>query len=86
MTFADPSAGDEDTVGSGLKSLQHIMGRDRSGTHDPNGPDRCGILNSTDPSQVSCGICSPRAQESNDLGLKIISHHKLLEMNCNATN
>jgi hypothetical protein len=86
MTFTDPSASDEDTVGSGLKSLQHIVGRDRSSTHDPNRPDRCGILHSTDPSQVSCGISSPRAQESNNFRLKIISHHKLLEMNCSATN
>jgi hypothetical protein len=52
------------------------VGRDRSSTHDPNRPDRCGILHSTDPSQVSCGISSPRAQESNNLRLKIIRHVK----------
>jgi hypothetical protein len=77
MTFADPSAGHKDTVGSSLKSFQHIMRRYRSGAHDPNRPDRCGILHSTDPSQVSRGVSSPRAQECNDLGLKIIRHRLL---------
>ena len=85
MTFADPSAGDEDTVGPGLKRFQHIMGRDRTGAHDPNGPDRCGILKSTDPSQVSCGVSSPRAQESNDLGLKFVRHSLLPNVKCQSS-
>jgi hypothetical protein len=75
MTFADPSAGHKDTVGSCLKSLQDIMRRYRPCAHDPNGSDRCRVLHSTDPSQVSCGVCSPGAQESNDRRLKIVSHN-----------
>jgi hypothetical protein len=52
------------------------MGRNRSGAHHPDDPDRRRILHSTDPSQVSGSISSPRTQKSNDLGLKLLCHQK----------
>ena len=83
MTFAETSASHKDAVGPCLQGLQHVMGRYRPGTHNPNDPDRRRILHSTDPSQVSGGISSPGAQKSNDLGLKILSHYLLHRLNSN---
>ena len=83
MTFAKTSASHKDAVGPCLQGLQHVMGRYRPGTHNPNDPDRRRILHSTDPSQVSGSISSPGAQKSNDLGLKIFSHYLLHRLNSN---
>ena len=77
MTFAETSACHKDAVRPCLQGLQDIMRRYRPGTHDPDDTDRRRILHSTDPSQVSGSISSPGTQESNNLGLKLIRHHKL---------
>ena len=61
MTFTETLASHKDTVGPCLQGLQDVMGRYRPGAHDPNDPDRRRILHSTDPSQVSGSISSPRA-------------------------
>jgi hypothetical protein len=77
MTFADASAGNKDAIRTCLQGLQDIMRRDRPCTHDPDRPHGRRILHSTDPSQVSRGVSSPRAQKSNNPRLKIIRHEKL---------
>jgi hypothetical protein len=77
MTFAETSASHKDAVCPCLQGLQDIVGRYRSGTHNPDDPDRRRILHSTDPSQVSGSISSPGTQESNNLGSKLLCHHLL---------
>jgi len=44
-----------------LEGPQDVVGRHAGRAHHPNGSNVCGILQSTDPSQVSSGVCSPRA-------------------------
>jgi len=75
MAFTEASASNEDAIRSRLKRLQDVMGRYRPCTHDPDRPDGGRVLHSTDPSQVSCSISSPGAQEGNHLRLKIIRHN-----------
>jgi len=74
MAFAETSARHKDAVRPCLQGLQHVVGRYRPGTHDPNDPDRRRILHSTDPSQVSGSISSPGAQKSDDLRFEILCH------------
>ena len=77
MAFAEASASDKDAIRSHLQCLQDIMWGYRPCAHHPNGSDRRRILHSTDPSQVSRGVCSPCAQKGNDRRSKVISHYKL---------
>ena len=56
------------------------MGRNTPGAHDPDNTDICRVLHTTDPSQVSSGICSPGAQKTYDMGLKIIVAHLLYSL------
>ena len=77
MTFTETAATNKDAIRPCLQGLQDIMRRYRPGAHHPDDPDRCRILHSTDPSQVSRSICSPGAQKCNDLRSEILCHHKL---------
>ena len=54
------------------------MGGHAPGTHDPDNFYICRVLHTTDPSQVSSGVCSPGAQKTDNLGLKISVGHYLV--------
>jgi hypothetical protein len=79
MTFSDMSATHENTVNSLLKSQQKMMGRHAGRTHHPDNPDVCGVLQSTDPSQVSSRVRSPGTQKAKYSWLKLfVAHAKIL--------
>lgn len=60
MAFAKISPAHKNTVNTPLKGQQDVMRRNTCRTHDPHGPDIRGVLQPTDPSQVSSSIRSPR--------------------------
>jgi NAD-dependent oxidoreductase involved in siderophore biosynthesis len=64
MAFTQVSPTHENTIHSLLKSKEDMMRRHTCRTHYPHGPDIRGVLQPTDPSQVSSGVCSPCAQEA----------------------
>ena len=77
MAVAQVSPAHKDTVHSLLKCKQDMMRRHTGGTHYPNSTDISGILQTTDPSQVSSGVCSPRAQKADNLRFKIgVGHNR----------
>jgi len=75
MAVAQVSPTHEDAVHTLLKCPQNMVRGYTPGTHDPNSPDVRWILQSTNPSQVSSGVCSPRTQKTNNLGFKINVAH-----------
>jgi hypothetical protein len=77
ITFAQASAADEHTIHPALKGQKNVVRRNPTTAHHPNGTNIRRVLQTTDPSQVSSGICSPGAQEADDLGLKIVVGHFL---------
>ena len=60
MTVSLVSPAHKDAVHTLLKSQEDMVGRNTGRTHDPNHADVGRVLQTTDPSQVSSGICSPR--------------------------
>jgi hypothetical protein len=77
IAFTKASAADEYAVHPALKGQKNMVWRNPATAHHPNGTNIRRVLQTTDPSQVSSGICSPGAQEANDLGLKIVVGHFL---------
>jgi len=69
------SAADENTIDPLLEGKKDMVRRNTATTHYPDGSDICRILQTTDPSQVSSGVCSPGAQKTDDLGLKNVVAH-----------
>ncbi len=69
------SAAHKDTVHPLLKGPEHMVRRNASRTHDPDNTNICRVLHTTDPSQVSSGVCSPGAQKAYDIGFKILITH-----------
>jgi hypothetical protein len=70
------SATHKNTVHPLLEGSEHMVRRDASRAHHPDNTNICRVLHTTDPSQVSSGICSPGAQKAYDIGFKIlITHH-----------
>ena len=74
------SAAHENAVHPLLECPQHMVGRHAPGTHDADDPDICRVLHTTDPSQVSSGVCSPGAQKTDDMGLKMCVVHSFLSL------
>src|SRR3989339_1329172 len=74
------SAAHENAVHPLLECPQHMMGRHAPGTHDADDPDICRVLHTTDPSQVSSGVCSPGAQKTDDMGFKLCVVHLFLSL------
>jgi hypothetical protein len=70
MAFSKVSSAHKDAVHPLLKCSQDMVRRHARRTHDPNHPHVRGILQPTDPSQVSSSVHSPRADKTNDLRLK----------------
>ncbi len=64
MTFSKMSPADKNAVHSLLKGSQDMVRRHAGGTHNAYGPDIFRILQSTDPSQVSSSVSSPRANKA----------------------
>ena len=77
MAFSEMSAADEHTVHALLKSPQDMMRRHTCRAHDPHGPHIRRVLQTTDPSQVSSRVHSPRTDETDDFRLEIIIIHSL---------
>ncbi len=74
------SAAHKNTVGTLLKRSENMMRRHAAGARDPNSPDICRILHTTDPSQVSSGICSPGAEKCDDMGFEFGIAHWCLSL------
>ena len=64
MAFTQISPAHKNTIHSLLKSKKDMMRRHTCRTHYPHSPDIRGVLQPTDPSQVSSSVCSPCAQEA----------------------
>jgi len=73
--IADVSPADENTVDALLEGQQDMVRRDAPSAHDPHDADVRRVLQPTDPSQVSSGVCSPGAQKAEDLGLEVVLRH-----------
>jgi hypothetical protein len=69
------SAADKDPIHSFLKGQDDVVRGDASTAHDPNHPDVGRVLQPTDPSQVSSGVCSPGAKKTDDFRFKIWGAH-----------
>ncbi len=54
-------------IASATKRPEHVVGRDRTGTHDPDHPDVGGILQAADAGEVRPGIGAPVADDGDDL-------------------
>jgi hypothetical protein len=63
MTFAEVSTNHQNTIRSFVQGADHHIRTYHSGTHYSHYPQVRRILHTTDPSQVSSGVCSPRAQK-----------------------
>jgi hypothetical protein len=74
------SAAHENAVHPLLECPQHMVGRHAPGAHDTDDPDICRVLHTTDPSQVSSGVCSPGAQKTDDMGFKLCVVHLFLSL------
>ena len=61
IAFTEVSAADEHTVDSTLKCKQYMVRRNGTTAHYPDGANVRRVLQTTDPSQVSSGVCSPGA-------------------------
>ncbi len=66
MAVTKVSPADEDAVHPVLKGAQDVVRRYARRAHHPDDPDITRVLQTTDPSQVSSGIRSPRAQKAQD--------------------
>ena len=64
MAFAQVSTNHQNAIRTFVQGVDHQIGTHHPGAHHPHHPKVRGILQTTDPSQVSSGVCSPRAQES----------------------
>ena len=60
-----------------LKSAQNMVRRDSARAHHSNHPNIGRVLQSTNPSQVSSGVCSPGTQKAQDRGLEPVIAHAL---------
>ncbi len=60
-----------------LKGSQDVVRRHARRTHDANDPNVGRVLHTTDPSQVSSGVCSPSAEKTKHFGFKIAPAHLL---------
>jgi len=80
IAFAQMSAAHENAVHPLLECPQHMVGRHAPGAHDTDDPDICRVLHTTDPSQVSSGVCSPGAQKTDNMGFKISVVHLFLSL------
>jgi hypothetical protein len=65
------------TVSALLKGKQDVVRGNTGRTHHPYDPDIRRVLQTTDPSQVSSGVCSPCTQKTYNLRLKICFTHNL---------
>jgi len=63
MTFPEVSTNHQNAIGSFIEGANHYIRADHSRTHHPHYPQVGRILHTTDPSQVSSGVCSPSAQK-----------------------
>jgi len=81
MAFTQVSTNHQNAVGSSLQCVDDEVGSHHTGAHHPDHPQVRGILQTTDPSQVSSSVCSPRAQESYDDRLEIFRHRSELLSN-----
>lgn len=78
IAVPDVSAAHQQAVNTLLEGEQHVVHGDASAAHNPHNPNVGGILKPTDPGQVSSGVGSPGAEETEDLGLEIdLAHDKL---------
>ena len=78
IAVPDVSAAHEQAVHPLLECEQHMVHGDASAAHNPHNPNVGGILEPTDPGQVSSGVGSPGAEETKDLGLEIGLAHDTL--------
>jgi len=75
IAVTDVSATHQQAVHSLLEGEQHVVHGYASAAHNPHNPDVGGILEPTDPSQVSSGIGSPGAEKTKHLRLEIVLAH-----------
>jgi hypothetical protein len=74
MAVADVSAAHQDTVSAKLEGLQDEIGRDPSGTHDPDHPDVGRVLDATHPGEIGAGISTPVAAKGDEFGFEVSGH------------
>ncbi len=70
MAVSEVSPTDVDTVYALLKRPQDMVRGYARGTHHSDDPDIRRVLHTTDPSQVSSGVCSPGTEKTQYLGFK----------------
>jgi hypothetical protein len=75
MAIPDVSPSHHDPVCSALKSPQHVVRRDRSRAHDPDGPEVDRVLKAAHPCQIRRTIRAPVAEKGEDSGFKTILCH-----------
>ena len=75
MAVTEASSTHKDSVDPLLEGAEYVMRRHTGGTHHPDDPNIGRILNTTDPSQVSSGVCSPRAEEAQHLRFEPVVAH-----------
>jgi len=75
MAIPDVSPSHQDPVCSALKSPQHVVRRDRSRAHDPDGPEVHRVLKAAHPCQIRRTIRAPVAEKGEDSGFKAILCH-----------
>lgn len=75
MAVAEPSAAHKHPVDPLLKGQQDMMGRNRGAAHHPDHPEMRRVLEATDPGQVSGGVGSPSAQETQNAGFEVQLAH-----------
>jgi hypothetical protein len=78
MAFSQVSTNHQNAIGALFEGMDDQMRTHHTGAHHPDNPQVRRILHTTDPSQVSSSIRSPRAQESYDDRLEILRHRREL--------
>jgi len=76
MAFPEVSPAHKNAVYPLLEGPQDMVRRHAGRAHHANRSNIARVLQSTNPSQVSSGVCSPRTQKTHDLRLKTVFRHE----------
>jgi len=76
IAFTEVSSPDKDPVHPLLESKQNMMRRHTPTAHYPDSPNIRRVLQTTDPSQVSSGVCSPCTQKAYNFRFENVVTHR----------
>jgi len=86
MAFSEVSTDHQNAIRTFGQGMDHKIRTDHSRAHHPDDPQIGWVLQTTDPSQVSSSVRSPRTQESKNDRFERIRHEKLLSANIDIGN